>query len=279
MDSWIDGIQRAINYIEENLTEDLDIKDIAACSCVSAFYFQRIFSVLCGITVGDYIRCRRLTLAAQALSKGTGKVIDVAVKYGYESPDSFARAFSRFHGLSPSAATKQGARLRAYAPLHIKISLEGGTMLEYKIAEKAAFTVMGRARKMNTNTSYEKIPRFWQEHLHSADGQVVCGMYGICMDLSGEDFEYWIADNYVPWNEIPAGYFTKVIPAGTWAIFPCRGALPKSLQDINTKIWSEWLPSCKDYKLGGNYNIELYAPPSDKPENTYSEVWIPIEKL
>jgi Uncharacterized protein conserved in bacteria len=152
-------------------------------------------------------------------------------------------------------------------------------MLEYKIAEKAAFTVMGRSKKFNTDTSYDEIPRFWQEHMESGESQIVCGMYGICMDVDGKVFDYLIADNYVPWNEIQAGYITKVIPAGTWAIFPCRGALPKSLQDVNTKIWNEWLPNCKEYKLGGNYNIELYAPPTENPEETYSEIWVPIEKV
>lgn len=111
MDGWITGIQDAINYIEENLTEDLTMNDIAACSYISAFHFQRIFSVLCGITVGEYIRNRRLTLAAQALSVENGKVMDVAVRYGYDSPDSFARAFTRFHGISPSAAKKKGASI------------------------------------------------------------------------------------------------------------------------------------------------------------------------
>ena len=182
MNGWIEGIQNAISYIEENITEDLNIENIAACSYVSAFHFQRIFSVLCGITVGEYIRNRRLTLAAQELSRENDKVINIGLKYGYDSPDSFARAFSRFHGVSPSAATKKGARLRAYAPLHIKISMEGGTMLEYKIAEKAAFTVMGKAKKFNTDTSYDEIPRFWQEHMKSGENQIVCGMYGICME-------------------------------------------------------------------------------------------------
>lgn len=279
MVGWIEGIQKAISYIENNLTEDLSIEKIAACSYVSAFHFQRIFFVLCGVTVSEYIRNRRLTLAAQELSRENDKVINIAMKYGYNSPDSFARAFARFHGVSPSAARKKGARLRAYAPLHIKISMEGGTMLEYKIAEKAAFTVMGKTKKFNTDTSYDEIPMFWKEHEESGENQLVCGMYGICMDVDGKEFDYLIADNYIPWNEIPKGYATKVIPAGTWAIFPCHGALPKSLQDVNTKIWSEWVPNCKEYKLGGNYNIELYAPPAEKPEDTYCEIWIPIEKL
>ncbi len=279
MNGWTEGIQNAVQYIEDNLTEDLQIEDIAAKAYVSPFHFQRIFSVLCGFTVGEYIRSRRLTLAAQELSLSDNKVIDIAVKYGYDSQDSFTRAFTKFHGISPSSAKECGAELRAFAPLRIKLTLEGGTMTEYKIVEKAAFTVMGRSRSFCTESSYEEIPKFWQEHYQTGGGNVVKGMFGVCMDSDGRNFEYFIADCYMPWNEVPEGYTTKVIPAGTWAVFPCKGALPKALQDVNTKIWSEWLPNCKEYRLAGNYNIEVYlTPPQPDPNDNYSEIWVPVEK-
>ncbi|MCI5556510.1 AraC family transcriptional regulator [bacterium] len=279
MNGWSEGISRAIDYMEEHLTEDLDIQTIAGKACVSGFYFQKIFCALCGFTVGEYIRNRRLTLAAQELSSGKARVLDVALKYGYDSPDSFARAFTRFHGVSPSAAREKGSQLRSFAPLKIKLTLEGGTMLEYRITEKAQFTVMGLARQFNMDTSYQEIPRFWSEHMKSEQGAVVCGMYGICLGGNGKLFNYMIADNYLPWNEVPPHCETRVIPAGTWAVFPCRGPLPQTLQDVNTQIWSEWLPACKAYRLAGNYNIEMYGPPAEKPEDTYSEIWIPIEKV
>lgn len=279
MNGWNEGIANAIAYIEENLTEDIDLNKVAEKACVSGFYFQKIFKVLCGFTLGEYIRNRRMTLAAQELSSNHIKVIDAALKYGYDSPDSFARAFAAFHGVNPSAAREPGSILNSFAPLKIKLTLEGGTMLEYKIIEKPQFTVMGRSRKFNTETSYDEIPDFWQEHMNSGENKTVRGMYGICMDSDGKNFDYLIADNYIPWNEVPEGYETKVIPAGTWAIFPCHGAWPKALQDLNTKIWSEWMPSCKAYKLAGNYNIELYAPPCENPDNNYSEIWVPVEKV
>ena len=279
MIGWIEGIQNAIEYIEDNLTEELKIEEIAERACVSAFHFQRIFNVLCGFTVGEYIRNRRLSLATQDLSKSDAKVIDVAVKYGYDSPDSFTRAFTKFHGISPSAAKSKGANLKLFARVKIKLTLEGGTMLEYKIVEKAQFTVMGKVRSFDTDTSYDQIPKFWQEHIQSGENKIVCGMYGICMDSDGKKFDYLIADNYLPWNEIPDGYETRVIPAGTWAVFPCRGALPKSLQDVNTKIWSEWLPSCKEYKLAGNYNVEMYTPLQENQDDYYCEIWVPVEKI
>lgn len=153
-------------------------------------------------------------------------------------------------------------------------------MTEYRIVEKSAFTVMGRARSFNTETSYTEIPKFWSEHYQAGESKIVKGMFGVCMDSDGTNFEYLIADTYMPWNEVPQGYTTKVIPAGTWAVFPCKGALPKALQDVNTKIWSEWLPNCREYKLAGNYNIEVYlTPPQSDPNDTYSEIWVPVEKL
>lgn len=278
MNNWTKDIQNAVKYIEENLTEDIQISDIASAAYVSEFHFRRIFSVLCGFTIGEYIRSRRLTLAAQELSATDIKVIDAAVKYGYDSPDSFAKAFTRFHGISPSAAKEKGANLKSFAPLQIKLTLKGGTIMEYRIVEKAAFTVMGRSRRFSADTSYDEIPKFWDEHMQSGENKKVCGMYGICLDGDGKNFDYLIADNYLPCNDIPEGYVTRVIPAGTWAVFPCRGALPKALQDVNTKIWSEWLPNCKDYKLAGNYNIEMYTPLCDDPDDYYSEIWIPVEK-
>ncbi|MGN1086775.1 MAG: effector binding domain-containing protein [Porcipelethomonas sp.] len=279
MNGWAEGIQNALQYIEDNLTENLQIEDIAAKAYVSPFYFQRIFSVLCGFTVSEYIRNRRLSLAAQELSADNVKVIDIALKYGYDSNDSFTRAFTKFHGISPSSAKEKGAKLKAFAPVRIKLTLEGGTMMEYRILEKAAFTVMGKSRRFCSDTSYEEIPKFWQEHMSSGENKIVCGMYGICLDGDGKNFDYLIADNYLPWNEIPEGYVTKVIPAGTWAVFPCRGALPKALQDVNTKIWSEWLPNCKEYKLSGNYNLEVYlTPPQENPDDYYSEIWVPVIK-
>ena len=136
MNSWNDGIRDAIYYIENHLTEDIDVNEIAGKAFVSSFYFQKIFHVLCGFTVGEYIRNRRLTLAAQELCSTDITVLDAALKYGYNSPDSFAKAFTKFHGITPSQAREKDRSLNSVAPLKIKLTLEGGTMLEYKIVEK-----------------------------------------------------------------------------------------------------------------------------------------------
>ena len=271
------GIQTALDYIESHLTQELEIREIAKRSFLSPFYFQRVFGAMCGIGVSEYIRDRRLTLAGEELTLTDARVIDIAAKYGYDSPDSFNRAFQRFHGISPSAAKKPGAKLRSYGAMNIDLRSEGGSMMEYKIVEKPQFTVMGVSRKFYPETSYQQIPEYWTEMFSQPDFPLM-GVYGICIDDNGADgeFDYWIADNYIPWQEIPAGCKSMVIPGGTWAVFPCK---MKTLQDTNTRMWQEWLPSCREYRLSGSYNLEVYgAPCKEDQSETYVELWLPVEK-
>lgn len=277
MQGWIDGFQRSIEYIEQNLSETLDIEDIAAKAALSPFYYQRIFGALCGMTVGEYIRARRMTLAAQELAHSDEKVIDVAFRYGYDSPDSFAKAFQRFHGITPSQARETGATLRSFAPLHIKITMEGGNMLDYRIVEKAPFTLVGIKKRFSAETSYSKVPKFWEEW--KSDMKGLKGMFGFCSAMDGKNFDYWIADLYLPWDDIPEGCSVYQVPAGLWAQFVCKGQLPDSLQKVNTQIWSEWLPSLKGYTLAGNYSLEVYMPPAEDPDDTVSYIWVPLKKL
>ena len=283
---WIYGIGAAIEYIESNIKEALTINDIASRALLSAFYFQKGFSMLCGFTVGDYIRQRRLTLAGSELVSTDKKIIDIALEYGYDSPDSFTKAFARFHGVTPTAVRRDGAALKAFAPLKITISLKGGYIMDYKIEKKDSFTVMGASKMFKYGNSYTVLPAFWAEHYSTGKNEIVCGQYWLCIDENKEtdEFEYLIADNYQPNKEAPPGFVTRVIPAHTWAVFPCVGAMPKALQDVNTKIFSEWLPNSKDYEIAADYNVEMYSdlcdyPKGNQDENYYSEIWIPVKRL
>lgn len=282
---WIECIGEAIRYMEDNITEELTIEKIAKQVSVSSFYFQKGFAMLCGFTVGEYIRQRRLTLAGSELVSTDKKIIDIALKYGYDSQDSFTKAFTRFHGVTPTAARKDGAMIRSFAPLKIKFILEGGYVMDYRIVEKDSFTVMGASRMFRYDQAITEIPAFWSELHQPGKEAIVCGMYGVCIDesMGADEFEYLIADNYNPAAELPDGLVTKVIPAHTWAVFACRGAMPQSLQDANKKIFSEWLPNCKDYQIAAGYNIEMYNDPAEYPKGTqdekyYSEIWIPVKK-
>ena len=275
MQGWIEGFQESIDFIEKNLTEELDIEDIAAKAALSPFYYQRIFGALCGVTVGEYIRARRMTLAAQEFNGKDVKVIDAAVKYGYDSPDSFSKAFQKFHGITPSQAKEPGALLRSFAPLHIRITMEGGTMMEYRIVEKAPFTIVGVKKPFHSDSSYQEIPKFWDEWLAQGENRPIMGTFGVCLDMKGKDFDYWIADLYFPWEDVPEGCETRVIPGSAWAQFPCT---IKTLQDTNTRIWSEWLPALQGYSLAGEYDIEVYLPPEEGSDDMKVYIWVPLKK-
>ncbi|MDE6209271.1 MAG: AraC family transcriptional regulator [Lachnospiraceae bacterium] len=282
---WTEAISKAIQYIENHITEDISANDIAKEVYISSLYFQKGFSMLCGFTISEYIRNRRLSLAGNELATSDKKVIDIALKYGYDSPDSFTKAFTRFHGVTPSMVQKNIGMLKTFAPLKIKLSMEGGYIMDYKIVKKEAFTVLGAAKTFSYEGAKSEIPEFWKEHYSSGNGKYVCGMFGINVDeqMEGDTFEYLIADMYNPVKDIPEGFITKTIPAFTWAVFPCKGAMPDTLQNVNTKIFSEWLPSLKDYEFAAGYCIEMYDDPSEyqngtQDENYYCEIWIPIKK-
>ena len=224
------------------------------------------------MTIGEYIRHRRLSRAAEELLGSSVKVIDVAMKYGYDSPDSFARAFTKFHGINPSASREKGAKIKSFSPLIINLTLQGGAIMDYKIVEKATFTVVGKCKKFNVETSYQEIPKFWEEHYATGGGEVIKGVFGVCLDGEGKEFEYLIADLYFPCNDIPKGCETRTFEGGTWAVFPYHGACPEALQTVNTQIWTEWLPNSSEYELAGNYNIEFYASEID------GEIWVPVKR-
>ena len=283
--NWIEGLSSAIDYIESNLTGELELDEIAKRAFVSPFYFQKAFSMLCGMTVGEYVRSRRLAEAGSELIMTDAKVIDIALRYGYDSPDSFTKAFTRFHGVTPSAVRKYGATVKSYAPLKIKLTMEGGFTMEYRIVEKEAFTLLGVTKSFPYETAYADVPKFWDEYYKTDKCNTVCGMYGVSIDGSegSKEFRYMIADNYLPWKDIPEGFETLVIPRLTWAVFPCRGPLPQSLQDVNTKIFSQWLPNNGGYEIAAGYNVEMYSDINDfakgnQDEQYYTEMWIPVKK-
>lgn len=282
---WMEVIRKAIDYVEEHITDDITVNDVADRVCVSPFYFQKGFYMLCGCPLMEYVRNRRLSLAGGEMISGDATVLELAVKYGYESPDSFTKAFTRFHGCRPSSVRRDRAMVKVFAPLKLTISLKGGYVMDYRIAKKESFTVLAVSKEFDYEGANKNIPAFWEEHHASGRGKYVHGMFGINIDfdMGHEKFEYLIADIYNPAVDIPKGFEVRTIPAFSWAVFPCRGALPESMKDVNVKIFSEWLPALKDYEFAAGYCIEMYDMPDEYPkgvqdENYYAEIWIPVKK-
>ena len=203
-----------------------------------------------GYGLGEYIRNRRLYKAALDLQKSDEKIVDIAFRYCYETPESFTKAFSRFHGVSPSQV-REGAPIKAFLPLKIEISIHGGNEMNYKIKSMSGFKVIGFARVFDGETSYVEIPKFWDEIRDKYTGNVWegnaptnayeqsiadnnIGEYGVCIDdVGGGRFSYIVAGIYKG-GEVPEGMTVYELPEFEWAIFDCYGPCPKALQDVNT---------------------------------------------
>ncbi|MBE7080566.1 MAG: AraC family transcriptional regulator [Clostridiales bacterium] len=286
---WITGIQQAIDYIETHLTEEIAYDKIASKCFSSSYHVQRIFSLLCGYTLGEYIRFRRLSMAGEELANGKAKVIDVALKYGYDSPDSFGKAFLKFHGITPSQARMDGSTLKSFSRLSIKISLEGGSTMNYRIEEKAAFYVLEKVEthSIENGQNLTSIPAFWSRA--ATDGtltaleKLTCDSthtFGICYNNPTENaqtFDYSIAVKCNEETIAPAGFRKKLIPDRTWVIFQCVGAMPNAMQDTWKKIISEFFPT-SDYQPTYEMDIESYTQGDMDSPDYRSEIWVPIAK-
>ena len=275
----IETLNASLQYLEQHLLEDADSEKAARHVGLSRFYLERTFSSLTGMSVSEYIRARRLTLAAQELIAADAKVIDLALKYGYDTPESFTKAFTRFHGVTPTIARRMSTLLRCQNPLAISIQMEGATRMDYKIERMDAFTVVGMEKSFQMDNSIQEIPKFWAEFFQKGMNEKVCPVFGICFDADASGkFPYLIGDMLKPGVEVPQGLTTRVIPAHLWARFVCIGPMPGAIQSVTKQVYSEWLPTNGTYEVAQYMEIEMYSAGDTTSPDYYSEVWIPVKK-
>ncbi len=206
-------------------------------------------------------------------------MIDLALKYGYDTPESFTKAFSRFHGVTPTSARRMSTLLRCQIPLAITIKMEGVEIMNYKMEQMDAFTVMGVEESFHMDSSLQEIPKFWGEFMQKGLYEKVCPMFGICFDADANgNFPYLIGEVLHPGKEAPEGLVTREIPAHLWARFACTGPMPGAIQNVTRQIYSEWLPTNGTYEVAQNVEIEMYSEGDTTSANYYSEVWIPVKK-
>ncbi|MBD8501255.1 AraC family transcriptional regulator [Paenibacillus arenosi] len=288
--NWVESLQMAIEYMEDHLLDDISIEQIAKYAHSSPFHFQRTFSILTDMTVGDYLRRRRLTLAAQELATSNSKVIDIALKYGYETPEAFAKAFRKQHNLSPSNVRQHIGKLKSYNRLIIQMNLKGVEPMNYRIVERGSFKVVGQKREIsmqsNVNGNMSAIPQFWNDAhvdgtndlLFKLNNGEIKGVLGVCVDKEskGRDLsiiDYWIGTDYI--GETPQQLLELEIPPSKWVIFEVHGAMPEAMQNTWKKIMSEWFPS-NSYQHAEIPDLEVYSEGNPNSSDYYSEIWIPI---
>ena len=293
---WLTSIRKAISFMEAHLEDEISVQDVAEAVYLSPFFLQRGFSLMTGCGIGEYIRNRRLYQAALKLMETDEKVIDIALRYCYDTPESFAKAFSRFHGASPSQVRAGQAPIRAFLPLKIQLTVQGGNQMDFKITPMFGFKVIGFQKEFTYENAYREIPRFWDEicdkyalslyagneprnPYEKAIADNCIGEYGVCVDDAGEGkFRYLIAGRYTG-GEVPQGMALYEFPRGEWAVFDCIGPIPEALQSLNTRIFREWLPGNPDFELCGNANVEWYDCMGEKNDpNYHSAIWLPVKR-
>lgn len=282
---WVKQLIQVIDYIERNLAGDISYDEAAKIACCSTYYFQRMFSCIAGIPLSEYIRRRRMTEAAFELQTSNMKVMDISLKYGYESATSFNRAFQSVHGVSPTIARAQGTMLNTYPPMNFSILVTGGENMRYRIETKESIRIVGvrTALQQDMEQNQKIAPVFWNKILESTLFSEICRLknkdssciFGVTAYANPENIYYYIA---APTDKpVPDGMFEFEIPAATWVIFECNGHFKESIQTIFKRFLTEWLP-VSGYEYAEQPDIEVYPVNNQESKSGHAEVWIAIKK-
>lgn len=278
---WIERLNCTINYMEEHLTEEIDYEQLGKIACCSSYHFQRMFAYMAGIPLSEYLRRRRMSLAAVDLCDGKEKVIDIALKYGYNSPTAFNRAFQAVHGIAPSMVRKEGISVKSFPPLSFKMMIKGVEEMNYRMEKKDEFRIIGVSMPLynEVEKNFEIVPQMWQKA--STDGTIgklaalmdsePKGLLGVSACNEKEQWKYFIAVS----STIEESEFEEyLVPAANWAIFSGSGT-GQSIQELEQRIVTEWLPT-SGYEYANAPDIEVYL--NSDPGNTQYEVWVPVVK-
>lgn len=281
---WPRRMNQAMDYIESNLTGEISYDKAARIACCSTYHFQRMFSFIADVPLSEYIRRRRLTMAAFELQASDSKVIDVALKYGYESPEAFSRAYKNLHGVMPAASRNSGAALKAYPKMTFSISIKGDQEMNYRIEKREAFRVFGVFETISTDheTAFRQVPQFFAKcdadgatdeinHLLGRfdDNRTISALY----DFTETDFKYMLCQYLPEGLSLPSRFSILEVPVATWAIFDVPGV---DMQSVWRRIWSEWFPS-SEYETAEGPQFEMYYGLA-RHQNEFGEIWIPVRK-
>ncbi len=278
---WLERLNECILYIEDNLQDDIDYEELGKIACCSSYHFQRMFSYMVNMPLSEYIRKRRMSLAAVDLQSGNEKIIDIALKYGYNSPTAFNRAFQSVHGFPPSYIKKNCIPVKAFPPVKFHLTIKGAEEMNYRIVKKDAFRVIGISSPIEKEIekNFKIVPQMWDK-AHSEGiisklvnfiGDEPQGILGICDCERDKEWRYYIG---VSSSQKCEEFEEYIIPSAIWAIFSGSGKI-QYIQELEQRIFTEWLPS-SGYEYGNAPDIEVYL--NADPENAEFEVWIPVVK-
>lgn len=281
---WLDNMNAAMEYIETHLADEISYDHAAQIACCSTYHFQRMFSYITGVPLSEYIRRRRLTLAAFELQAGDCKVIDAALKYGYKSPEAFSRAFKKLHGAMPVSARDIGVSLKAYPRMTFHITIKGDLEMKYRITQREAFQVFGIYTNVSTDQekAFVQVPQFFRkcdedlvpDEINSLlgrfnDNHTISALY----DHSETTFKYMLCQFLPKGLSVPDKYTVLNVPSSTWAVFDVPDC---EIQTMLRRIWTEWFPT-SGYESVKGVSFEMYYGLASHG-NVFGEIWIPVKK-
>ncbi|PAE98442.1 AraC family transcriptional regulator [Shouchella clausii] len=269
----LEKMNAVVSYVENHLDEEINYGEVAKIACFSEHHFKRMFSFIAGISLSEYVRRRRLTLAAFDLKNSDIRVIDVAMKYGYKSPDSFSRAFQTLHEVTPNTVKNSDVSLKAYPRMTFQIAIKGDVEMNYRFVEKEAFTVVGKKETV-ASSGTEFNPKLW-EHLEEIEEKIkpfdntsFSGILHVSLTNENGDVDYYVATATT--KPFPKELEQLEISPQTWAVFQVAGEMPTALLKTWERVYTEWFPT-SGYEL-------TKAPEFVKGNDTKTEIWVPVRK-
>lgn len=293
---WGVVLKESITYIEEHLLEEINAESVAKKQHISPFYLQKGFRIMTGYSIGEYIRYRRLYCAALEVLSGSMRIIDIAFRYGYESPESFEKAFRRFHGVSSQQLRKTPMKMKVFLPLKLVLEVKGGSEMDRIVEQMEGFKVIGFEKVFLNEGAFETVSAFWERfheqyasvryggkkpenELEKAVMEYGIGEFAVCIDdpIDKSQFRYMIAGHYKQ-GHVPKGMKVFEIKTMEWAKFRCVGPMPKAMQVVNEQIYKEWLPGNCLYEVTDSIEIEWYSKEPMSALDYESAIWIPVKR-
>ncbi|MFV2101356.1 AraC family transcriptional regulator [Micromonospora sp. LOL_024] len=285
----LERLNQAMDHVERHLDRPVDAAELARIAVTSEFHFRRLFSALAGVGLSEYVRRRRLTVAAAEVVAGQQTLLDIAVRCGYGSAEAFARAFKAVHGIGPGEARRTGAELRAQPRMSFRLTVEGSSSMRYRIVRKESFQLAGRRARvplvhegMNPAiVAFVKgIEPAVRERIEALSDQEPAGIVNVSDGLTGDraegtELDYWYG--VVTDAEVPGDLDVLPVPAGAWAVFETSGAFPTAVQHLWRDVFTQWLPS-NPYQLRPGPEISRTRIAADGG-HADAELWIPVEPL
>ena len=295
---WAEVINETLHYLDENIMTVQGPKEVAMSVHVSSSYLQNSFQMITGYTIGEYIRSRRLYLAAMELIEKDVKIIDLASKYGYETQESFTKAFSRFHNATPNEIKKKNKPAKAFLPLKLTFSVKGADTVDVEIEKMPAFRLLGAADVFKNDTCFNEIPGFVYDFINQHGEELNANIFygvsvGDCDNILNADGKPWskeyegisfdekflfLTGVKYEGGEVPEGLTMIEIPETIWAKFKCKDNSTEATQEMRRFIFREWIFEVDEYDLLDEYNVERYGVPNDNGDGLHNEIWIPIRR-